>query len=308
TLPVRYIYAILLQADRLLRKLPTLVDVAIPEGAEITVCGDVHGQYYDVLKIFELNGLPSEKLLYLFNGDFVDRGSFSVEVVVLFLCFKLLYPDTFLLNRGNHESVDMNRLYGFEGEVHHKYATQGKRVFALFQETFEALPVAHLIQEKIFVVHGGLYSRETAKNSRVPDGDCIVRLSELREMARFHQPHFSSLLCESLWSDPQKQMGRAPNPRGTAIQYGPDVTKEFCDANGLKMVIRSHQHMEEGYEIAHDGQMVTVFSAPNYCDSFGNKGAYIRINPELDCVYHKFTAAPHPDVKAMAYSNVNRFM
>ncbi|KAJ1662921.1 Palmitoyl-protein thioesterase 1 [Coemansia sp. RSA 1813] len=307
-LPVRYIYVILLQVDRLLRKLPTLVDVKIPEGAEITVCGDVHGQYYDVMKIFELNGLPSEKLLYLFNGDFVDRGSFSVEVVVLFLCLKLLYPDAFFLNRGNHESVDMNRLYGFEGEVRHKYATQGKKVFDMFQETFEALPVAHLIQDKIFVVHGGLYSRETAKNSKSPDGDCIVRLSELREMSRFHQPRFNSLLCESLWSDPQEQKGRAPNPRGTAIQYGPDVTKEFCDANGLKMVIRSHQQMEEGYEIAHDGQMVTVFSAPNYCDSFGNKGAYIRITPDLNCVYHKFTAAPHPDVKAMTYSNVNRFM
>ncbi|KAJ1793814.1 Palmitoyl-protein thioesterase 1 [Coemansia sp. RSA 2399] len=308
TLPVRYIYVILLQVDRLLRKLPTLVDVAIPEGAEITVCGDVHGQYYDVLKIFELNGFPSEKLLYLFNGDFVDRGSFSVEVVVLFLCLKLMYPNAFFLNRGNHESVDMNRLYGFEGEVRHKYATQGKKVFDLFQETFEALPVAHLIQNKIFVVHGGLYSRETAKNARTPDGDCIVRLSELREMSRFHQPHFNKLLCESLWSDPQPQNGRKPSPRGTAIQYGPDVTKEFCDANGLKMVIRSHQHMEEGYEIAHDGQMVTVFSAPNYCDSFGNKGAYIRITPDLDCAYHKFTAAPHPNVKAMAYSNVNRLM
>ncbi|KAJ2512489.1 Palmitoyl-protein thioesterase 1 [Coemansia sp. RSA 2049] len=308
TLPVRYVYTILLQADKLLRTLPTLVDVTVPEGAEITVCGDVHGQYYDVLKIFELNGLPSEKLLYLFNGDFVDRGSFSVEVVVLFMCFKLLYPNAFFLNRGNHESVEMNRLYGFEGEVRHKYSTQGKRVFDLFQEVFEALPVAHLIQGKIFVVHGGLYSRETARNAQTPEGDGVVRLAELREMSRFHQPHFNSLLCESLWSDPQPQKGRSPNPRGTAIQYGPDVTKEFCDTNGLTMVIRSHQQMEEGYEIAHDGQMVTVFSAPNYCDSFGNKGAYIRISPDLNCSYHKFTAAPHPNVKAMAYSNVNRFM
>ncbi|KAJ1728481.1 Palmitoyl-protein thioesterase 1, partial [Coemansia sp. Benny D160-2] len=264
--------------------------------------------YYDVLKIFELNGLPSEKLLYLFNGDFVDRGSFSVEVVVLFMCFKLLYPNAFFLNRGNHESVEMNRLYGFEGEVRHKYSTQGKRVFDLFQEVFEALPVAHLIQGKIFVVHGGLYSRETARNAQTPEGDGVVRLAELREMSRFHQPHFNSLLCESLWSDPQPQKGRSPNPRGTVIQYGPDVTKEFCDTNGLTMVIRSHQQMEEGYEIAHDGQMVTVFSAPNYCDSFGNKGAYIRISPDLNCSYHKFTAAPHPNVKAMAYSNVNRFM
>ncbi|KAJ2818000.1 Palmitoyl-protein thioesterase 1 [Coemansia erecta] len=308
TLPERYMYAILVQAERQLRALPTLVDVAVPAESVMTVCGDVHGQYYDVLNIFKLNGFPSASRPYLFNGDFVDRGSFSVEVIMLFLALKLLYPDSFFLNRGNHESVNMNQLYGFEGEVKAKYPVQGKRMFDLFQEVFEALPIAHLIGEQIFVVHGGLYSRSTAKNSAQPDGDGVVRLSELREMRRFYQPSQNSLMCESLWSDPQSQEGRAPSPRGTAIQYGPDVTREFCKANGLKMVIRSHQQMDEGYEIAHDGQMVTVFSAPNYCDAGTNKGAYIRITPDLECTYHKFTAVPHPDVKAMAYANVSRFM
>ncbi|KAI7830097.1 Serine/threonine-protein phosphatase 5 [Kickxella alabastrina] len=269
SLPLRYMYVILVQAESLLRKLPTLVDVAVPSDAIMTVCGDVHGQYYDV--------------------------------IMLFFALKLLYPDAFFLNRGNHESIGMNQLYGFEGEVRHKYPTQGKRLFDLFQETFEALPIAHLIQGKIFVVHGGLYSRETAKNSGLPDGDGVVRLDELRELPRFHQPQHTKLLNESLWSDPQDQEGRAPSPRGTAIQYGPDVTKEFCATNGLTMVIRSHQQMDEGYEIAHDGQMVTVFSAPNYCDSGTNKGAYIRITPELECTYHKFSAA-------MAYANARTLM
>ncbi|KAJ2017077.1 Serine/threonine-protein phosphatase 5, partial [Coemansia sp. S610] len=125
-LPVRYMYAILLQIEKLLRPLPTMVDITVPEGSVITVCGDVHGQYYDVLNIFKLNGFPSETLLYLFNGDFVDRGSFSVEVIMLFFSLKLLYPNAFFLNRGNHESIDMNQLYGFEGEVRHKYPAQGK--------------------------------------------------------------------------------------------------------------------------------------------------------------------------------------
>ncbi|KAJ2782323.1 Palmitoyl-protein thioesterase 1 [Coemansia javaensis] len=307
-LPERYMYAILLQADRLLRQLPTLVDVAIPDDAVLTVCGDVHGQYYDVLNIFKLNGFPSAKLMYLFNGDFVDRGSFSVEVIMLFLSLKLLYPDAFFLNRGNHESVGMNQLYGFQGEVKAKYPVQGAWLFALFQETFEALPIAHLIQDKIFVVHGGLYSRSTARNSTQPDGDGVVRLAELRDMARFYQPSHNSLMCESLWSDPQPQDGRRPSPRGTAIQYGPDVTREFCEKNGLTMVIRSHQQVDEGYEIAHNGQMVTVFSAPNYCDAGTNKGAYIRITPALECTYHKFGAVPHPDVRAMAYANVGLHM
>ncbi|KAJ2843969.1 Serine/threonine-protein phosphatase 5, partial [Coemansia erecta] len=245
---------------------------------------------------------------YLFNGDFVDRGSFSVEVIMLFFALKLLYPNGFFLNRGNHESIGMNQLYGFEGEVRHKYPTQGKRMFDLFQETFEALPIAHLIEDKIFVVHGGLYSRETAKNASQPDGDGVVRLEELRDLPRFYQPQHTSLLRESLWSDPQNQNGRAPSPRGTAIQFGPDVTREFCEKNNLKMVIRSHQEMPEGYEIAHDGRIVTVFSAPNYCDQSTNKGAYIRITPELECSYHKFTAVPHPPVRAMAYANMSRFM
>ncbi|KAJ1988623.1 Palmitoyl-protein thioesterase 1 [Coemansia spiralis] len=301
TLPVRYAYAILLQADRLLRSLPTLVDIAVPTDTVLTVCGDVHGQFYDVLNIFDLNGFPSPNLMYLFNGDFVDRGSFSVEVVLLFLALKLLYPESFFLNRGNHEATGMNQLYGFEGEVRHKYAVQGKRVFDLFQEVFEALPVAHLIGNKILVLHGGLYSNDTGKAG-------VVRLQELRELPRFHQPHYNSLLCESLWSDPQEREGRAPNPRGTAIQFGPDVTREFCRENGLTMVIRSHEQKDNGYEIAHDGQMVTVFSAPNYCDAAGNKGAYIRITHDLDCSYHTFDAVPHPNVKAMAYANVSRFM
>ncbi|KAJ2373736.1 Palmitoyl-protein thioesterase 1 [Coemansia sp. RSA 2607] len=308
TLPIRYVYVILLQVDRLLRQLPSLVDVSVPADGVLTVCGDVHGQYYDVLNIFKLNGAPSSTHHYLFNGDFVDRGSFSLEVMLLFFAYKLLHPQGFYLNRGNHESVGMNQLYGFEGEVRHKYPAQGKRLFDLFQESFEALPVAHLIQDKIFVVHGGLYSRETAKNATQEGGDGVVRLDELRAMSRFHQPQHSGLLRESLWSDPQHQNGRAPSPRGTAIQFGPDVTREFCEANGLKMVIRSHQEMEEGYEIAHDGRCVTVFSAPNYCDQSTNKGAYIRISPDLSCEYHKFTAVPHPPVRAMAYANINRFM
>ncbi|KAJ2722847.1 Palmitoyl-protein thioesterase 1 [Coemansia sp. Benny D115] len=307
-LPLRYMYVIVMQADRLLRKLPSLVDVSVPEDAVMTVCGDVHGQYYDVLNIFKLNGFPSDKLFYLFNGDFVDRGSFSVEIIMLFYSLKLLYPDSFFLNRGNHESIGMNQLYGFEGEVKAKYPAQGKRLFDLFQESFEALPIAHLIQKKVFVVHGGLYSRETAKNAGLPDGDGVVRLDEIRAMSRFHQPSHTSLMNESLWSDPQEKMGRSPNPRGTAIQYGPDITKAFCDANDLKMVIRSHQMMEQGYEITHNGQMVTVFSAPDYCDQPTNKGAYIRITSDLECTYHKFDAVPHPPVKAMAYANVNRFM
>ncbi|KAI9501381.1 Metallo-dependent phosphatase-like protein, partial [Coemansia spiralis] len=203
TLPVRYAYAILLQADRLLRSLPTLVDIAVPTDTVLTVCGDVHGQFYDVLNIFDLNGFPSPNLMYLFNGDFVDRGSFSVEVVLLFLALKLLYPESFFLNRGNHEATGMNQLYGFEGEVRHKYAVQGKRVFDLFQEVFEALPVAHLIGNKILVLHGGLYSNDTGRpawcgsrscancrdsTNRTTTASCASHCGRIRRSARAVRP------------------------------------------------------------------------------------------------------------------------
>uniref|UniRef100_A0A8C4KDR1 Serine/threonine-protein phosphatase n=1 Tax=Dromaius novaehollandiae TaxID=8790 RepID=A0A8C4KDR1_DRONO len=139
---------ILVQVKEVLCKLPTLVETTLKETEQVTVCGDTHGQYYDLLNIFELNGLPSESNPYIFNGDFVDRGSFSVEVILTLFGFKLLYPDHFHLLRGNHETDNMNQIYGFEGEVKAKYTAQ---MFALFSEVFEWLPLAQCINGKVLV-------------------------------------------------------------------------------------------------------------------------------------------------------------
>eukprot|EP00483_Globobulimina_turgida_P010422 UN10443 len=122
--------------------------------SSITICGDVHGQYYDYLHIFKLNGLPSVCNAYLFNGDFVDRGSWSCEVIISMLALKILYPKHFLMTRGNHETINMNTMYGFKGEVEHKYSC--KKLFGLFTEIFNALPLAYVIGGKVFVCHGGL--------------------------------------------------------------------------------------------------------------------------------------------------------
>lgn len=110
-------------------------------------------------------------------------------------------------------------------------------------------------------------------------------------------------MCELLWSDPQAAMGRGPSKRGVALQFGPDVTEEFLNTNGLDLLIRSHEVKEEGYSIEHNGKCVTIFSAPNYCDSIGNRGAYIRIDPTLHLEYKTFTAVPHPNVPAMQYAS-----
>ncbi|KAK7316721.1 hypothetical protein RJT34_00390 [Clitoria ternatea] len=285
----RYAFQIVLQTREILQALPSLVDINVPEGKHFTVCGDVHGQYYDLLNIFELNGLPSEENPYLFNGDFVDRGSFSLEVILTLFAFKCMSPSAIYLARGNHESKSMNKIYGFEGEVRSKL---NDTFVELFAEVFCCLPLAHVINQKIFIVHGGLFS---------VDG---VKLSDIRSINRFCEPPEEGLMCELLWSDPQPLPGRGPSKRGVGLSFGGDVTKRFLQENNLDLVVRSHEVKDEGYEIEHNRKLITVFSAPNYCDQMGNKGAYIRFEaPDLKPKIVTFSAVPHPDVKPMAYAN-----
>ncbi|XP_061340320.1 serine/threonine-protein phosphatase 5 isoform X1 [Gastrolobium bilobum] len=285
----RYAFQIVFQTREMLLALPSLVDINVPDGKHFTVCGDVHGQYYDLLNIFELNGLPSEENPYLFNGDFVDRGSFSLEVILTLFALKCMSPSAIYLARGNHESKSMNKIYGFEGEVRSKL---NDTFVELFAEVFCYLPLAHVINKKIFVVHGGLFS---------VDG---VKLSDIRSINRFCEPPEEGLMCELLWSDPQPLPGRGPSKRGVGLSFGADVTKRFLQENNLDLVVRSHEVKDEGYEIEHDGKLITVFSAPNYCDQMGNKGAFIRFEaPDLKPNIVTFSAVPHPDVKPMAYAN-----
>ncbi|KAL9258492.1 Serine/threonine-protein phosphatase 5-like protein [Drosera capensis] len=285
----RYAFQIVLQVRDLLRSLASLVDVTVPDGKHFTICGDVHGQFYDLLNIFELNGLPSEENPYLFNGDFVDRGSFSVEVILTLFAFKCMSPNAMHLARGNHESKSMNKIYGFEGEVRSKL---NETFVELFAEVFCCLPLAHVMNKMIFVVHGGLFS---------VDG---VKLSEIRAIDRFCEPPEEGLMCELLWSDPQPSPGRGPSKRGVGLSFGGDVTKRFLEDNKLDLVVRSHEVKDEGYQIEHDGNLITVFSAPNYCDQMGNKGAFIRFEaPYMKPNIVTFSAVPHPDVKPMAYAS-----
>ncbi|MCJ1430417.1 hypothetical protein MMC29_008335 [Sticta canariensis] len=285
----KYVYQIVAAVLKIVYDEPTMVEMEVGKGHQMTVCGDTHGQFFDLLEIFRLNGFPTASHYYLFNGDFVDRGSWSTEVALLLYAYKWLYPNAFFLNRGNHETDDMNRVYGFEGECKAKYT---ERVFKLFSESFSALPLATLIGNKYLTLHGGLFS------------DDKISLSDIRKLNRHQQrqPGQQGLMMEMLWTDPQTMPGRGPSKRGVGLHFGPDVTKRFCEANGLEAIIRSHEVRMEGYEVEHDGRCITVFSAPKYCDSTENKGAYINIGPELKLNFHKFDAVPHPDIKPMAYA------
>ncbi|KAK5993208.1 Serine/threonine-protein phosphatase T [Cladobotryum mycophilum] len=280
----KYVYQIILAVKKIVYDEATMVEMEVPEGVELTVCGDTHGQYFDLMELFRRNGAPSDKHWYLFNGDFVDRGSWSTEIALLLYAYKWLRPKAFFLNRGNHETDDMNKVYGFEGECKAKY---NERVFKLFSESFSALALATLIGKKYLVLHGGLFS------------DDKVTLDDIRKLNRHgqRQPGQAGLMMEMLWTDPQDEPGRGPSKRGVGMQFGPDVTKRFCENNGLEAVIRSHEVRMDGYEVQHD-----VFSAPRYCDSTENRGAYINIGPDYQLKYEQFDAVPHPNIRPMAYA------
>ncbi|KAB8289958.1 hypothetical protein EYC80_010285 [Monilinia laxa] len=285
----KYVYQIVMAVQKIVYDEPTMVEMEIESDAQLTVCGDTHGQFFDLMELFRLNGLPTEKHYYLFNGDFVDRGSWSTEIALLLYAYKWLRPSAFFINRGNHETDDMNRVYGFEGECKAKY---NERTFKLFSESFSALPLATLIGKKYLVLHGGLFS------------DDKITLDDIRALNRHNQrqPGQAGLMMEMLWTDPQKEPGRGPSKRGVGMQFGPDITRRFCENNGLEAIIRSHEVRMEGYEEEHDGKCITVFSAPRYCDSTENKGAYINIGPDYKLDFHKFDAVPHPNIKPMAYA------
>ncbi|KAJ7772592.1 phosphoprotein phosphatase [Mycena maculata] len=312
-LPKRYVWEIVLGAHEHFSKEESLVNVDLEDGVTCDVIGDVHGQFYDMLHLYSLTGEPSEKHYLLMNGDLVDRGSWSIEVILTAFAFKCayssplwLYPKFMYINRGNHEAKDMNRSYGFEGEAKHKH---GEQTYKLFAHVFTTLPLSTLISatkpppkkidspilspqglKRYFVVHGGLFSK---------DG---VTLEDIRKIDRIgRQPGQEGLMCELLWTDPQILPGRGPSKRGVGIAFGPDVTRKWCTLNGVTGIIRSHEVRQDGYQVEHEGLCTTVFSAPNYVDQGGNKGAFIRIDSAGTQEYTQFEATPHPPMKPMAY-------
>ncbi|GMK58381.1 hypothetical protein CspeluHIS016_0504130 [Cutaneotrichosporon spelunceum] len=311
-MPKRVVWEIVLGVKAIVDRESSLVEVTVPEGVSCDIVGDTHGQFYDVYNLLSIITPPSENHMVVFNGDFVDRGSWSIEVVLTLFAYKWLYPDRVFLNRGNHETNDMNKVYGFEGECKAKH---GEMTYQLFADVFTALPLATLLSaglppsslksegskpailgpdghKRYFVVHGG-----------PPVSKDGVLLEEIAAIDRYgRQPGQEGLMCELLWTDPQDMPGRGPSKRGVGLGFGPDVTRRWCELNKVTAVIRSHEVRQDGYAIEHDGLCITTFSCPNYCDSTGNQAAYVHMEPDGELSYHQFAAVPHPDVRPMAYS------
>ncbi|KAJ2830097.1 serine/threonine protein phosphatase Pzh1 [Coemansia erecta] len=244
---------------------PTLLQLAAP----VKITGDIHGQYPDLLRLFDKCGYPPH-CNYLFLGDYVDRGKQSLETMLLLLCFKIKYPDNFFLLRGNHECASVTRVYGFYDECKRRCNV---KVWRTFVDTFNALPVAAVVAGKIFCVHGGLS----------PD---LVNMEQVRQLSRPCDVPDHGILNDLLWSDPSDTAADwEDNERGVSYCFGRAVITEFLRRQDFDLICRAHMVVEDGYEFFHGRQLVTVFSAPNYCGEFDNSGAVMNVNEELLCSF-----------------------
>ena len=219
--------------------------------------------------MFEYCGFPPDAN-YLFLGDYVDRGKQSLETICLLLAYKIKYPENFFLLRGNHECASINRIYGFYDECKRRYSI---KLWKTFTDCFNCLPVCAVVDEKIICMHGGLS----------PD---LHQLSQISRIMRPTDVPDQGLLCDLLWSDPDKDVkGWGENDRGVSYTFGADVVTSFLDKHDLDLVCRAHQVVEDGYEFFAKRQLVTVFSAPNYCGEFDNAGAMMSVDDTLMCSF-----------------------
>mmetsp|Transcript_60110 Transcript_60110/g.159735 ORF Transcript_60110/g.159735 Transcript_60110/m.159735 type:complete len:470 (+) Transcript_60110:88-1497(+) len=277
----RYVAEILSQSVPMFKdQVKTSVyDMKVPTGqdSKLVVCGDTHGQLEDFLYVLENNGEPSDRVWYLMNGDIVDRGPFGSEILIVLLLYKLLYPNAVMINRGNHENVQINRRRaedggGFYDEVMTKFAetASDQAIFYMFQQFFELLPLATLVANRLFVIHGGLFRHESVG---IKD---IRAVNRLRQCPTTTVARDDSIMFDSMWSDPQDNHGVATSHRGAnCIRFGPDVTEKFVRNNNLALVVRSHElpPSNRGFDCSHNGFLATLFTASDYCCCTGNTGA-----------------------------------
>eukprot|EP01125_Pyxidicula_operculata_P002471 TRINITY_DN1232_c0_g1_i2.p1 TRINITY_DN1232_c0_g1~~TRINITY_DN1232_c0_g1_i2.p1 ORF type:complete len:302 (-),score=28.49 TRINITY_DN1232_c0_g1_i2:143-1048(-) len=244
---------------------PVLLDLEAP----LKIVGDIHGQYDDLLRLFAYGGFPPEAN-YLFLGDYVDRGPHGMETICLLLAYKIKYPENFFMLRGNHESASINRIYGFYDECKQRY---NLKIWKLFNDCFNCLPLGAVIEDKILCIHGGLS----------PD---LKNLEQVRRIVRPTEIPDGGLLCDMVWADPDPETtGWKENDRGVSYTFGADVVESFLKRHEFDLIVRAHQVVEDGYEFFAKRQLVTVFSAPNYCGEFDNSGAMMSVDETLMCSF-----------------------
>jgi len=244
---------------------PMLLELDAP----MKVAGDIHGQYYDLLRLFEYSGDPLG-VNYLFLGDYVDRGKNSIECVALLFAYKAKHPDNFFILRGNHECSSINKLYGFFDECKRRYSI---KLWRTFGDAFNYMPVCALIDDRILCMHGGLSPE-------------LASLDQIRNLPRPVDVPDSGLLCDLLWSDPSTDVPAwGENDRGVSYTFGEEIVRTFLQKFDLDLVARAHQVVQDGYEFFAGRHLVTIFSAPNYCREFDNAGAVMSVDEHLLCSF-----------------------
>jgi serine/threonine-protein phosphatase 2A catalytic subunit len=243
----------------------------------VTVCGDIHGQFHDLLELFKVGGYAPDTN-YLFLGDYVDRGCFSVESVSLLLALKLKYPNRIFLLRGNHESRQTSQMYGFYDECFKKYGNN-PGIWNTFMDLFDFLPLCALIENKILCLHGGLSPN-------------IQTLEEINQLDRKQELPHDGPMSDLLWSDPEEREGWGQSPRGAGFVFGGDISSKFNFTNKLSLIVRAHQLMQGGYQFIHDNNVCTIFSAPNYCYRCGNLAAIMEVDENMNYNFQTFDPAP----------------
>ncbi|KAL5505419.1 hypothetical protein EMCRGX_G006849 [Ephydatia muelleri] len=271
----------------ILRAEPTMLTVEAP----VTVCGDIHGQFYDLMKLFDVGGSP-ETTRYLFLGDYVDRGYFSIECVLYLWGLKKCFPKTLFMLRGNHECRHLTEYFTFKLECKIKYS---EAIYEACMATFDCLPLAAIMNQQFLCIHGGLSPE-------------IFTLDDIRKLDRFKEPPAFGPMCDLLWSDPLEDFGSEKpsqenfshnSVRGCSYYYSYNACCEFLQRNGLLSIIRAHEAQDAGYKMYRKSistgfpSLITIFSAPNYLDVYGNKAAVLKYENNVMNI-RQFNAVEHP--------------
>ena len=258
-----------------------------PVQAPVIVCGDIHGQFYDLKKLFEEGGEIPERR-YIFMGDFVDRGYNSVETFEFLMALKVKFPAHITLLRGNHESRQITTVYGFYDEIIRKYGNANPWKYCT--EVFDYLGIAALIEGKVLCIHGGLS----------PD---IRTIDQIRLIDRKVEVPHEGPFCDLMWSDPEDIETWAMSPRGAGWLFGTKVTNEFNQLNDLQLICRAHQLVQEGFKYWFNKALVTVWSAPNYCYRCNNSAAILMLDEELEPKFKLFDSISDAS-RAQPYRNL----
>ncbi|KAF4350142.1 hypothetical protein G4B88_019271 [Cannabis sativa] len=254
-----------------------------PVKSPVTICGDIHGQFHDLAELFRIGGKCPDTN-YLFMGDYVDRGYYSVETVTLLVALKVRYSQRITILRGNHESRQITQVYGFYDECLRKYGNAN--VWKIFTDLFDYFPLTALVESEIFCLHGGL-------------SPSIETLDNIRNFDRVQEVPHEGPMCDLLWSDPDDRCGWGISPRGAGYTFGQDISEQFNHTNNLKLIARAHQLVMEGYNWGHEQKVVTIFSAPNYCYRCGNMASILEVDDCKNHTFIQFEPAPRrgePDV------------